>query len=561
MNAKILNHILVVIALLLIGIAGQYLYATFDLTEEKRFTLTQPTVEELESINSPVNIKILLDGEFPAGFKRLQLAVMDMVRKFQNHCPYIESDLEDPNEGSIERINLYRQELAKDGIVPVNLRIKGGAERKEKLIYPYAIIYHGGKSIPVNFLVNNIGAGQEENLNNSISLLEYSFINAIRKLRSQERPEILFTSGHGELNKYQTARLETILRQSYITDRVPLDSTISISQEVDLVIVAKPKEPFSDRDKFILDQYIMNGGKVLWLIDRMNVSLDSMSGRNEYVPSDYDLNLDDLFFKYGFRIKRDLVLDLECTRIPQVIGSQGGKPQVELFPWFYHPLVNPSQTHPIGKNVDRVNLFFPSSIDTVKTKYPVSKTTLLASSKYSRFQLSPLRLNFEILRYEPDPSKFNRPEQVLGLYLEGEFSSLFENNVSSEMASTLNQIGIEFRAKSEQTRMIVVSDGDLAKNLVNTSNGKPEELGYNKWEKFVFPGNKDFIINAIEYLLDDRGLLEARSREVKLRLLDKVRSEEERLKWQMINVGLPLIMLLIFGVVYNYRRNKKYAHV
>ena len=556
-----MSHIellLILAIIVVVNVLGQYFYTQIDLTEEKRFTLAEPTVDVLEDLNDVVTIQILLEGEFPAGFRRLQAGVEETLRRFRSYTPYIEITYMDPNEGNVEKVNAMRQNLAERGIVPVNLRVNDGTEMKEKLIYPYAIFNYAGRSTVVNFLENNPGFNQEENLNNSVTQLEYKFIDAINKIQDPIRANILFTTGRGELSDEKTASFEAELRKYYLTDRLPIDSSISISNEVDLVIVAKPTKPFSRRDKFVLDQYIMNGGKVLWLIDKLAVNLDSLNNTNTFVPPVVPTDLDDLFFNYGFRINADLVLDLECTRIPQVIGQQGGRPQIELIPWYYHTLSAPRSNHPVSKNLDRVNLFFPSSIDTIKTKYPVKKSVLLSSSEYSRVQLTPTRVNFEILRYEPDPSKFDRPFQTMAVALEGIFPSQFENNLSAEMESTFEQLGIEFMPKSLPTKMIVISDGDIAKNLVD-KNGKPQPLGYNKWENFVFTGNHDLLMNSVEYLLDDSGLLEARSKEVKLRLLDRVRCQSERLQWQLFNIGIPLIFLGVFGFAFNYWRRKRYS--
>lgn len=560
MNGKVkyIELFLIITILVVINFIGQYFYWQLDLTEENRFTLAEPTVEVLEEVSDIMSIQILLEGDFPAGFKRLQNGVEETLRRFKSYTPYLDVSYIDPNEGSVNQINAMRQKLANQGIVPVNLRVNDGTELQEKLIYPYAIFNFAGRSTVVNFLQNNPGFNQEDNLNNSITQLEYKFIDAINKVRNPIQANILFTTGRGELTDAQTASFEQELRKYYLTDRLPIDSTIAISSEVDLVIVAKPTRPFTRRDKFVLDQYVMNGGKVLWLIDRLAINLDSLVTTDEFVPAPIETNLDDLFFNFGFRVNTDMVLDLECTRIPQVIGQQGGRPQIELIPWYYHTLSAPKSNHPVSKNLDRINLFFPSSIDTLKTKYSVDKSVLLTSSDYSRIQLTPTRVNFEILRYEPDPSKFDRPDQALAVALEGEFSSLFENNLSQEMSETFQQIGLEYRSKSQPTKMIVISDGDIAKSLLD-KNGKPQPLGFNKWENFVFTGNSDLLMNSVEYLLDDSGVLEARSKEVKLRLLDKVRCQTERFSWQLFNIGLPILFLLVFGLVFNFWRRKKYT--
>ncbi|MEM8909837.1 MAG: Gldg family protein, partial [Bacteroidota bacterium] len=332
-----------------------------------------------------------------------------------------------------------------------------------------------------------------------------------------------------------------------------------VHPDIDLLIVAKPRQPFSEKDKFKIDQFIMNGGKVMWLIDRLNAQLDSLNGRPFYVPTDYPLNLEDQLFRYGVKIEPNLVLDLECTRIPKVVGQIGNSPQLDLDNWFYHPMVLPSNEHPIVKSLDRVNLFFPSSIDTtVRTKTPIRKTVLLESSKYSRLQYSPVRLSLEILRYDPDPTKFNKGPQIMGVLLEGRFSSLYENRVPSAMEEVLANIGSAYKARSEPNRMLVVADGDITKNYYSLSTQEIRELGYNRYEDYHF-ANKEFMINAIEYLLDGSGIIEARGKEVKLRLLDTVKAQAEKTRWRFINIALPLLFLLLFSFGFNFWRKRRYT--
>jgi len=539
---------------------SNYFYTSLDLTEEKRFTLTDATQRALEDVDDPIYVRVLLMGKFPAGFKRLQKSTIEMLDDFRSETGYLEYIFEDPSAGTVEQINEMRENLRKDGIVPTRFRFKDVDETTEQFIYPWAIFSYKGRTKAVNLLeAQSPGIHPEEVLNNSVSLLEYKFADAIQKLKAERRPVIAFTMGHEELAGNQTASLEQELRTFANTGRLHLDSVIQVQSEIDVIIVAKPRTAFSEKDKFKLDQYIMNGGKVMWLIDRLNASLDSMQFRSSYVPPDYPINLEDILFRYGVKIEPNLVLDLECTRIPQVVGSAGGQAQVDLMPWFYHPIVAPNSTHPVVKSLDRVNLFFPSSIDTtVTTRTPVKKTVLLQSSQYSRLQYNPVRLNFEILRYEPDPTKFNKGFQPVAVLLEGVFPSLYENRVPQSMLDGLKQLNQEYKNRSVANRMIVVSDGDIAKNRYAQDSNEIRPLGYNRYERRLF-ANKQFLINAIEYLLNSDGVIEARGREVKLRLLDTVKAQAEKTKWQLFNIGLPLLFLLIFGLGYVYLRRRKYT--
>jgi gliding-associated putative ABC transporter substrate-binding component GldG len=552
--------ILVVAIVIAINVLGSFVYGKLDLTDDKRFTLSNATKELVKKVDQPVLVRVLLDGEFPAGFKRLRSATRELLNEFGSISSNIEFEFENPSVGTNAQINQRRTELAKEGIVPTNLRYGDGSEVTSTYIYPYATINYGSRKHIVRLLEDQIsGVDEELTLNNSISLLEYKFADGFQKLMIDEKPIILFTDGRGELSKSQTASLEKALRENYNTGRIQLDSIFQISEDADLVIVAGPTESFDLRSQFILDQYLMNGGKVIWMIDYLNANLDSINQYGFFVPETYPIGLEDLFFKYGVRIQPNLVLDLECTRIPQVIGMAGEKAQTQLFPWYYHPLVAPKSNHPIVKNLDRINFFFPSSLDTIRTSTKIEKTILLSSSDYSRFQISPMRLNFEILRYAPDPAKYDKGPQNLAILLEGPFESAFKNRVPQSMLETLDQIDASFKEISPNTKQIFVSDSDFAKNLFNTENQRISPIGFNKWEQRTFGGNEAFILNAVDYMLDDFGVLSSRSKEVKLRLLNTVKAKSEKMKWRFINLILPMLFLLLFALGYSYWRKKRYS--
>ncbi|NOT37967.1 MAG: gliding motility-associated ABC transporter substrate-binding protein GldG [Saprospiraceae bacterium] len=554
-----LNILLVLGVILFINIIAHYYHAYLDLTEEKRFTLTQSTINNLNKLNNTVHFQVLLDGEFPSGFKKLQQSTKDILNQFATESPYIEFTFENPNEGTIEEINTRRKALTKDGLIPTNLMVKSGSENKEQIIFPYAIANLGEKKIAINLLEEQrIDMDQDEDLGNSISLLEYKLANGIQKALQTSKKNVLISTGHGELSDDQTQALSTLLYQFFNVGKINLDTVPIIKKEADLLIIPKPSQPFSEKNKFTLDQYVMNGGKIIFLLDRISMSIDSMNTRKEYIPEPLDLNLEDLLFKYGFRIEPGFVLDLECTRIPQVIGQQGNKPQIELFPWYYHPLIASYSNHPIVANIDRVSSEFPSFIDTLKTKSSSRKTILLNSSRYSRYQLAPMKIDFEILRYTPQPEKFNKPFLPIAVLAEGEFSSLYENRVDENMLIAMRSANLEYKNKSTNTSIMVVADGDIVKNLFDKESGKFAPLGYHKFEKRTFNGNKDFILNSIEYMINPDNVLLARSKEIKLRMLDKVKAEKEVNYWQFLNIGAPLIGLLLFGIFNFQWRKKKY---
>lgn len=535
------------------------MYGYIDLTEDKRFTLTQGTKQLVRELDEVVFVRVLLEGDFPAGFKRLQNSTREVLSKFRGESKLLEFEFDDPSAGSVEEINARRKQLAEEGIRPINLRVKENQGTSEKLIYPHAIFYYKGRNIVVDLLENEVpGVPPEIILNNSIGLLEYKFANAIQKLQITAKPILIFSTGHGELEELETADLESSLRPYYDTGRLNLDSMSSVPKEVSALIIAKPRFPFSEKTKFKIDQYVMNGGKVLWMIDALRVDMDSLRTRDRYLATEYNLGLDDLLFRYGVRLKTNLVLDFQSTGIQLVTGMVGNAPQFDYFRYPYHLVALPRSNHPIVKSLNGVNLLYAGSIDTVKTKTPVQKTILLESSRRSMLQHSPLTMDFEFMRYPLDSTKFNKPYQPLAVLLEGRFPSLYENRVSQDMLDMLEQIKRPFRAESEPTRMIVVADGDVAKNKVNLQQQSYSRLGYNEVDRFLF-ANKDFVINSIEYLLDDRGVVEARGKDVKLRMLDTVQAKEEKTQWRLVNIMFPLIALAGFGLGFNYWRRKRFA--
>lgn len=546
--------------LVLVYIASQWVYTSFDATEERRYTLAPATKQLLKDLDDRIYIKVLLAGRFPAGFKRLQESTEDMLRRFSQVSPQIEYNFENPNEGTTEEVNARHQQLSKEGLVPTKLRISDAAGASAQYIFPYAVINYGTRSIPVNLLQDDIpGADKEVILNNSISLLEYKLADGIQKIKRQTREIVAFTEGQGELTRLQTASFEKDLSNAYAVNRINLDSIVQIPKEIRALIIAKPTEEFSEAHLFMLDQYIMNGGHVLFLIDPLVVSLDSINQNKYYIPMPYNLGLDPLLFNLGARINPNLVLDLQSTRIPMVVGMQGDKPQTELFPWYYHPLISTTSDHPITKGLDRIQLEFPGSVDTIRTASPVKKTILLQSSQYSRIQLTPVRLSFDILREEPDPKLFNKGPQNFAVMLEGTFESMYKNRLSEGQMDVLKKAGLPYKPSGDSAKVLVVTDGDIIKNLVNSTSGEIAPLGFNKYENTSFTGNRDFLLNAVEYMLDESGVLEARSKDIKLRLLNAVKAKEEQTKWQVINILGPLGLIFLLGLIYQFLRKRKYS--
>lgn len=543
-----------------VRIGRQALYAQIDLTEEKRFTLTPATEALLEGVDDVIFIKVLLEGDFPAPLKRLQNATLETLEDFRSVSPYIEFDFEDPSQGTTEQINNLREQLRTWGLQPTDF----GTTDASQIIYPFAMVRYGDRVFPVNLLENVPSLTPDESLNLSVSLLEYKLANAIQKVRTSpnERKFILFTEGHGELDSLQTFDFQTSLEPFYATARVNLDNVVMISPEVKLLVVAKPRFPFSEKDKFKIDQYVMNGGKVLWLIDHVAIDLDTLLVKNRYYPAPYQLNLEDLWFRYGIRFNDNLVLDYQCSAIPLIMGQAGTRPRFFKYP--YHPVIIPDIDHPVSKGLGLVNMSFPSSLDTEVQPAPsLQRQVLLRTSENSMYQRLPVEMDFDFLRYPLKEEAFQKPPQPVAMLVEGEFPSFYANRASESMIAGMQQLNMEIKDQSLPTAMIVVADGDIARNEVNRQSGQVAPLGFNKYAQegrgYVFKGNKNFLINSVEYLVNDFGVFEARNKEVKLRLLNRMKAETEKTKWQLINVLLPLVLLGLFGLGYHWWRRRRYA--
>lgn len=557
---KLINLAILLLVLFVINLVANQLYYYLDLTEDKRYTLADNTVKLLDDTKDNVFVNVYLDGTFPASVKRFRDRVQDVLNQFQAESPYINYQFIDPLDGTPEEVKLQEKTLVDKRLYPTTISYYDGEKNNMKPIFPYAVFKYGTREVIVNLLdIEGVTNYDDETLHVSEGLLEYKFANAVQKLQLTKRPIIAFTTGRGELPTSQMGTLFNELKKYYTPTRIDMDSIYRMNTIVDVLVVAGPKEALSDRSAFLIDQYVMQGGKVIWLIESMDVRLDSIAFSKGYIPPLIETNLDQLFFKYGFKILDNTILDLECTQIPQVVGSAGGKKQMSMFKYYYHPLLTSRSKHPIVKNIDRVNMFFPSTIDTVITSTPIKKTFLLESSKYSRYQMAPLNLNFRMLGKKPQISKFNRGNQGVALLLEGNFESAFKNRLSQEQERILHALGSKFYEESKPTAMIAISDVEFTKNLINNKNNQLSPLGFNKWDQKIYKGNKDLILNSIEYLLDENGILASRAKEFKMRLLDEQEVQNNKRYWQSLNIAFPLITLALGGLVFYFIRRSRYA--
>ena len=556
------------IYLLILLIALNYLASVvhfrYDLTQEKRYTLSQPTRQLLKGLNDPVSVTVFLEGDMPAGFKKLANSTAELLQEFKElGKSNIQVRFEKPGDGLSDtaRINFigYLDSL---GLSPTNVKVqaKAGEAQEERLVYPGALVTYQGRATAIDLLKGQSAVGGNASLNNAESLLEFKFANAIQKLTTDSVPFVGYLVGNGQplsLNVYDL--IGNTLQRNYRFAFLSIDSFQVLPGEFTALIIVKPTIPFSSEQKLKIDQYIMQGGKVMWMIDNLYAELDSlMRKRSDFIAFDRGLNLDDQLFRYGVRINKDLVQDLQCDQIPQVVGNYGGQPQIQLLAWPYFPLLTVNNSHPISKNLDNVLSIFPNSVDTIKTP-GIKKTILLSTSGNARTLSTPAIVSLNTLRTEEDMKTFNRKSIPIGVLLEGRFTSLFANRISRSLADSLVSFGQPFISTSEkENKMIVVSDADIVLNVV-TPNRDPRNtpMGWNQFTERQY-ANKDFFLNAVEYLVNPSGILEARSKDFTLRLLDPKKVDEGKTKWQLINIAIPVILVFGFGFVYQALRRKRY---
>lgn len=537
----------------------------FDLTEEKRFTLSPSTKRFLRNMDQVAVVDIYLKGKFPAGFQRLSDATRDKLVNFKEIAgKNIVFRFIDPFEGKTEeQKGAVAQELEKKGVNWLNLQVQGTAEEgySEKIIFPYALVRYKGREFPVRLLENNQGMSPKEVLNYSESLLEYKFATALNMLSQQDRPRVAYIVGHGESLGPNTNDALRTIGMLYHLDTLDLSTVIKIPGpamgDYQALIINKPRTPFDDKDKYKIDQFVMRGGHVLWLVEPLDASMDSLGSSQTFMTSDRELNLEDMLFGYGVRINPDLIEDMDCNPIEVVVGMKGDQPQKALKSWIYFPVFTPTSHHPVVHNLDPVMGMFASSIDTIANP-EIRKTILLHSSKYSRTAPNPVRVSLTMLNFPLNNRMFGSPYQPVAVLLEGKFNSIFNNRLQPSFLKILSDsLKMPFKNSCDSaTSMIVISDGDIMENDFSARYGTMD-MGFWRFTGNRF-ANKTFILNCLEYLTDQSGLLEARSKDVKLRLLDDGRRKDEELKWQLINILLPVGVIILFAVVYIFFRKRRY---
>ncbi|TAI48598.1 gliding motility-associated ABC transporter substrate-binding protein GldG [Flagellimonas allohymeniacidonis] len=543
----------VLVAVIVLNLLGAFVYQRFDLTEDSRYTLSDPAIEISQTFDGPVIIDVLLDGKIPSEFARLKTETLQLIASFADHNKNIKYNLVNPLEDE-SKAQQTILDLQRIGLTPANVTVEEGGKVSQELIFPWAMVTYNNQTMKVPLLKNKLGSSSEERINNSVQQLEYAFADAFTKLNIKEKKRVAVLKGNGELDDIFIADYLTSIRDYYNLGAITLDSVEANPSEVlkqlknyDLALIAKPTEAFSDQEKYVLDQFIIQGGKSIWLIDQVAMEVDSIfKGGGSALALPRELNLKDFFFKYGIRINPVLVNDLYFTQIVLASG-EGNDSQYNPVPWYYNPMVFSNNDHPINTNIEAVRYQFANTLDTLANAY--QKTVLLRSSPLSKVEGVPKQIGLDILNSPPDKESYSDGNHPLAVLVEGAFTSAYKNRVKP---AKLN----ESLDEGPQNQMIVISDGDLIRNQLR--NGQPLELGYDKWTNSNY-GNKEFLVNCINYLLDDTGLINIRNKRVSIPLLDPEKIVAQKTKWQLLNIGVPTILTLLFGIIFGYYRKKKFS--
>jgi len=553
------EFLLIVAGIILVASLLSRIQVRLDLTEDKRYTLSEPTKELLGNIEDDLFIQVYLDGEMPIALKRLRRSVKEMLDEFRvasgKKIDYLFIDPTDFTDA--EQRDAFQLSLYNKGLNPMNVQaseVDGG--KSQKMIFPGMIINYNGVEVPINFLKNSWLASYEENIQHSIEGLEYELAQTISTITSDTIHRVAFIEGHGELHEIEVADITMNLAKYFTIDRGAIGGQPGILDGYSAIIIANPSDPFSETDKLVIDQYIMDGGKVLWLTEEVWVSADTLA-TGETVAMYSPLNLEDQLFRYGVRINPEIIRDMECQVIQLAVSTGTEQQQMVSVPWVYNPLMVPSASHPITRNINRVKGEFVNTIDTVGLDPAIKKTVLLSSSDYTNTITPPTIIRLSEAEESPVESQYTRSKLPTALLLEGVFPSAFKNRMTG---SIIADPGFKLKTESIETKMIVVSDGDIIRNDVEYTSGNysPYPLGQDQYTGEIM-GNRDFLVNCINYLVDDNGLMELRSREIKSRLLDKAKIRNERTKWQIINIFVPILIVVLAAITINLARKRRYT--
>ncbi|MEE0883054.1 MAG: gliding motility-associated ABC transporter substrate-binding protein GldG [Bacteroidales bacterium] len=568
-KSHILQLVLGLVIIIFLNVIGYFFFARIDLTQEKRYTLSESSKKLMSNLEDIVFIRCYLEGDIPSEYKKLRNETKEMLDQFRAYNPDIEYEFVDPNnfENAKDKNEFY-QRLFEKGFSPLLTTSTNNNSQVQQYIFPYLEITYKGRTTIVPLISSKNGFSSDGIVNASIENLEYNLYTAIRSVATQQRGKVAFLYGHGEwqveniwdfissLNEYYTVDSISINEKlNALTERV-YDSVnpnlVKIKNKFDCLVIAKPTSIFSYKDLYLIDQYIMHGGKVLWLVDPLLVSMDSLQTQaNTFAISNFT-GVDDILFRYGVKLNTNLVTDMQCAKIPIVTGQyQNNTPQMTYYPWNFFPEISPNSNHIISDKISPVKMEFASSIDT--TNSPAKKTVLLSSSNRTRVLNSPVNVSLQMLKQKQDASLFNSGAKDVAILLEGEFSSAFKNRLTPEMELNSQMAYKDF---SDTTAMIVIADGDVVRN--DFMNGQLLPLGYDKYTRKMY-GNKEFLVNCVNYLCGDEDLIPLRSREVIMRNLDLAKVEREKTAWQIVNVALPIVVIVLFGVLLAVLRKKTFT--
>lgn len=551
-----LKNLLTIIGILVVvNFAGNFFFKRFDLTADKRYTLSETSLNIIREVKQPLYVDVFLEGNFPGEFKKLQTETQQLLEEFKAYNSNIIFQFVNPLEKEEERDKIMQQFYDR-GLTPLNVTMDEKGKQTQEVVFPWAVVTYGNKSTKVPLLKNMMGASTAEKVVSSVQHLEYAFANGFNTVTKKREKKIAIIKGNGELHELLIADFLKSVRENYYIGPFTLDSvakdpnnTLKALKKYDLAVIAKPTEAFTDEEKEVLDQYIINGGKTLWLIDQVNMEMDSLMNTGENLAYPRDLNLNDMFFKYGVRIKPDLIKDYQASPISLATGQQGSATQYTQFPWMYSPAIYSESVHPIVSNLDALKFDFTNPIEVLKND--IKKTVLLKSSKYSKPVGTPVEVNLNMVSEKPDLKEFvGKGYLPVAVLMEGKFHSVYQNRVLPFKENSFATIG-------KDNKMIIISDGDVVKNQLD-KNFQPLELGYDKWTNNLY-ANKEFMMNCVNYLLDDNGLINIRSKEVDLPILDKEKVSEEYTFSQIITVGVPIVILLVFGIFFTFLRKRKYS--
>jgi len=569
-KSNIIQLLLVVVIIILINIISGFIFTRFDLTSEKRYSLAPATKKIVRKLDDVMFFKVYLSGDLPPAFQRLANETREMLDEFRAYSKFVQYQFVDLSAIADEKDRTFAyRSLVEKGLQPTTLRVNKKGQSSQLVIFPGAVVTYRGHETPVQLLSgSNLGEDPNKVLNNSIQALEYNLASAISVLTKITKPRIAILEGQGELNEMETFDLEKSLSQFYNVDRVTINHKINalsirikldslhdkLANKYKALIIAKPGKPFDEKDKFLIDQFIMRGGKTLWLIDPVYTPWDSLEKYNSTMGVANDLNLEDMLYTYGARLNTNLVMDMNSMPVPLKTGQIGNQPQFTFFRWYYFPLLTPSINHPIVHGLNAIKSEFISTVDTVEAP-GIKKLVILSSSPYSCTVNAPVLVDLGVMREQPDERLFTKGPFPVAVLLEGEFTSSYLFRIPPDLAENK---ALEYRKKSQPTKMIIIGDGDIVKNQFNMKQGYPLPMGYDQWTQETF-GNRDFILNAMNYLTDESGLITVRSRELKMRLLDMKKVDTEGLFWKLLNLILPVLAILLFALVRFRIRRLKFA--